>query len=420
MNITYWLVVSGLLVITFLIIIPPLWKKREIKDTDSEQRNVKIAKDRAADLKQQLHAGVLTQQQFDEQYEELELNLGDDLSNEQQHEQSATQGRWVIPVIVICIPLISVLTYFKLGEPDALKKATWQQAQQTANPTQEDINAMVNGLAQRLKQEPDNAQGWLMLGRSYKYLEKFELAAKAFEQAYALLGDQTEVMLHYADSLAMINRGRLSGKAAELIFKALEQAPDNVMALWLGGMAKAEMGENTQAMQYWRKLETILPPESDSLKKLQGMIASVSPEQGSVPNAQEFTQAKVKPLVSKTAEPENAVSIDVQVSLAKEIEVKVNKTDTVFIYAKALTGPPMPLAIVRKKVADLPVSVTLNDAMAMMATMKLSNFKQVKVMARISKSGTAMQQKGDYIGALEVKNLTGKISVVISIKEEIK
>ncbi len=420
MNITYWLVVSVLFAITFLIIIPPLWKKREIKDTNSEQRNVRIAKDRLTDLKQQLQAGVLTQQQFDEQYEELELNLGDDLSNEHQREQSTSQGRWVIPIIVICIPLISVLTYFKIGEPEALKKAKWQQSQQTANPTQEDINAMVNGLAQRLKQEPENAQGWLMLGRSYKVLQKFELAAKAFEQAYVLLGDQTEVMLHYADSLAMVNRGRLSGKAAELIFKALEQAPDNVMALWLGGMAKAEMGENAKAMQHWRKLETILPPDSDSLKELQGMMASISSEQGSAPGVPEIKQAKVKPEESKVVVPGSTVSIDVQVSVAKEIGAKVNKTDTVFIYAKALTGPPMPLAIVRKKVADLPVSVTLNDAMAMMATMKLSNFKQVKVMARISKSGTAMQQKGDYIGALEVKNMTGKMSVVISINEEIK
>ena len=410
MNLSYWLVVSALLVCAFLFIIPPLWKKREIKETDSEHRNVRITKDRVKDLKQQLQSGALTQQQFDEQYEELELNLGDDLGNELQNEHIASQGRWVIPVVVVCIPLVSVLSYFVLGEPEALKKAEWKQSQKSATPTQQDINAMVSGLAQRLKNEPDNAEGWMMLGRSYKYLQKFKLAVNAYEHAYALLGDQTEVMLHYADALAMANNGKLTGKTAELIFKALKQSPDNVMALWLGGMAKASTGEFAQAIQYWSKLETILPPGSDSLKELQSMKASVlaqisGPVKQQIADVEE--QAKVE------------ISIDVNVSINKAIETKVSPSDTVFIYAKALTGLPMPLAIVRKKVSDLPISVTLNDAMAMMPAMKLSNFEQVKVMARISKSGTAMQQKGDYIGKLELQELTGKKSVVIVINEEI-
>lgn len=408
MNISYWLLISALLALALLIILPPLWKKRDIQETDSEHRNVKIAKDRVEDLKQQLQSGALTQQQFDEQYEELELNLGDDLESDHQNQNVASQGRWIIPVVAVCIPLISILTYFVLGEPDALKKAQWQQERQLANPSQQDINAMVNGLAQRLEKNPDDAEGWVMLGRSYKYLKKYKLAVNAYEHAYVLLGDNTEVMLHYADALGMVNQGRLTGKAAELIFKALEQSPDNVMALWLGGMARAAMGENTTAMQYWRKLETIIPPGSDSLKELQRMMSSLS-AQNSIPDESKPSMVKAK------AE----ISIDVQVSVHQALAAKVSQSDTVFIYAKALTGPPMPLAIVRKKVSDLPVSITLDDAMAMMPAMKLSNFEQVKVMARISKSGTAMQQKGDFIGSLELRDLDGKKSVVIVINQEI-
>ena len=409
MNITFWLIACVLIAIAFIIIIPPLWKKREIKDTDSAQRNVKIAQDRARDLKQQLQAGALTQEQFDEQYEELELTLGDDLGDDQLNAKTSSHGRWVVSVITICVPLFSVLTYFWLGEPDALEKAKLQPTQQASNPSQPDINAMVNGLAQRLQKEPDDGEGWLMLGRSYKYLQKYSLAADAFAKAYALLGDQTEVMLHYADALAMANGGRLSGKAAELIFKALAQSPDDVMGLWLGGMAKAEMGDNAQALQYWQRLETILPPGSDSHQELTKMMSSL---QAQSPGVIAPKQTKAKAIIP--------VSIDVQVSMSDAIKTRVNSQDTVFIYAKALTGPPMPLAIVRKQVADLPLSVTLDDTMAMMPNMKISNFEQVKILARISKSGTAMQQKGDFIGKYELQELAGKTSVVVVINEEIK
>ena len=249
----------------------------------------------------------------------------------------------------------------------------------------------------------------MMLGRSYKHLQQFKLAVNAYENAYALLGDEPEVMLHYADALAMANRGKLAGKAADLVFKALAKEPDNVMGLWLGGMAKAEFGEFEAAMQIFRKLETIVPQDSEAFKQLQTLIASVQ------------TQAPgLKVPAAKVSKVAALVSINVQVSLADTIKAKVNQGDTVFIYAKALTGPPMPLAIVRKTVADLPLTVTLDDSMAMMPSMKLSNFKQVTVMARISKSGTAMQQKGDFIGTVKSKELITKTSAVVEINKEIK
>ena len=111
MNIAYWFVVCLLLVCAFLIIIPPLWKKREIVEADSDQRNIKIAQDRAKDLKYQLESGALSQQQYDEQYAELELTLGDDLDIAPISEGETTQGRWVIPVIGVLIPIFSLLIY---------------------------------------------------------------------------------------------------------------------------------------------------------------------------------------------------------------------------------------------------------------------------------------------------------------------
>lgn len=411
MNLTYWIVVSVLLLIAFVIIIPPLWKKTEIEDADSDQRNVSIAKERAIDLKQQLQAGRLTQQQFDEEYGELELTLGDDLDIEQKINTSSSQGSWVVPVIALCVPLFSVLTYFSLGEPDALIKAEMKQPQHAGGG--QDINSMVLQLAERLKKDPSNAKDWRMLGRSFKYLKQYKLAANSFKKAYNILGDEPVLMLQYADSLVMANGGVFTGKPAELIFKALEKAPNDETGLWLAGMAKAEQKEFSQAISYWSKLLAGLPADSDSAKQVNSLIAQVKAQSTGVQAAEQTVETEAK------AESESSVTIKVQVSISDSIKAKVSQNDTVFIYAKALTGPPMPLAIVRKIVSDLPLTVTLDDAMAMMPTMKLSNFKAVKVMARVSKSGTAMQQKGDFIGSLELSELTKNQAVVIVVNKEI-
>lgn len=409
MNEIYWLVVGVLLLVSFSIVLPPLWKKREVKEAEFDQLNIKIAQDRVNDLKQQLQASTLTKAQFDEQYAEIELNLGDDLDIEQHKTNTASQGRWVIPLIVIAFPLFSILTYFQLGEPDALiKEQAQSQRNQQTESSKVDVNAMVAGLAERLMLDPENAEGWLMLGRSYKYLKKYPLAINAFDKAYALLGDRPDVMLQYADALAMANDGKLSGKPSELIFKALEKSPNDITGLWLGGMAKAEMGEFSQAMQYLRKLEKLLAPGSQSYQEIQQLISSIQGQ----------SSADIAPPLQATLN--EAVSIEVYVEVADSLKNKITPQDTVFIYAKALTGSPMPLAIERKQVADLPLSVSLDDTMAMMPAMKLSNFDQVKVLARISKSGTAMQQKGDFIGTVAVQKLVGKVAVTVVINEEIK
>lgn len=406
MNVTYWMVVSILLIIVFAIIIPPLWRKRAIEEADSDQRNIAIAKDRVKDLKQQLEENILTQQQFDEQYGELELTLGDDLDIE-NNKTSASQGAWVIPIIALCVPLFSVLTYFSIGEPEALVKA---EIKQTSGDGQ-DINTMVMKLAQRLKKDPSNAKDWRMLGRSFKYLKQYKLAANSFKKAYELLGDEPVLMLQYADALVMANGGAFTGKPAELIYKAVEKLPNDETGLWLAGMAKAEQKEFPQAIAYWRKLLGILPAGSDSSKQVNSLIATVQAKATGI----ETVEDKTEPVVKENS----VVSINVKVDLSEHLKTKVSLNDTVFIYAKALTGPPMPLAIIRKKVSDLPLTVTLNDAMAMMPTMKISNFKAVKVMARVSKSGTAMSQKGDFVGELELSKLLAEHSIAIVINEEI-
>jgi cytochrome c-type biogenesis protein CcmH len=202
------------------------------------------------------------------------------------------------------------------------------------------------------------------------------------------------------------------------VFKALAMEPNNVTGLWLGGMAKAQTGDFAAAMDLWTKLETQLPPGSEAQQEIQGLLAKLATQ---IPEgAAEQAESKPEQPIATLPPSSPIASIDVQVSLAPELQKSASPNDTVFIYAQALSGPKMPLAIVRKQVFELPLTVSLTDAMAMMPTMKLSNFEQVKLLARISKSGDAMQQPGDLIGVIEQVALNDKSPHKVIINSQVK
>lgn len=418
MTVLFWLF-AGLLILTALVlIIPPLWRQQPAGTADVDRRNVEIAKARLAELKEQLRSGVLSLVQYDEQRIELELALSDDLAIAQATPTAASQGRWLVYVIAGILPLMALGLYAGLGTYQAIEPtpAMLSHTQPTL-PNAQEMATMVNKLAERMQANPNDAKGWEMLGKSYKYLEQYSKSAEAFGKAYALLGEQSEIMLLYADALAYTQDQQMAGKPAELVFKVLAREPDNVSALWYGGMAKAQVSENTEAVRIWRKLAGLLPPNSQAQKEVLDLIGKVElmPNQGAI-----VTGTDTHPASNKTGGTDTDVVLGLQVSLAPEFKASVAPSDTVFIYAQAPTGGRMPLAIVRKQVADLPVSVTLTDAQAMMPTMKLSGFAKVKLLARVSKSGNAMAQSGDLIGTLDDVSTRDKSSHTLVINGVVK
>ncbi|MBE0435863.1 MAG: c-type cytochrome biogenesis protein CcmI [Methylomicrobium sp.] len=401
MTTEFWLTASVLIAIAFAFLLPPLWRRPGSIDIETERFNVDIAKQRLLDLKEQRSAGTITADEYEDLYQELQSVLADDLQTESASRQSESSGRWLTVLALIVIPLVSVTLYRALGNADALLPEADRTAQQI-----DEINAMVSGLAQRLQSQPDDAEGWLMLGRSYKYMNRYAESAQAFSEAYRLLGDKADVMLQYADALAMANDGRLAGKPAELVAKALKLAPDDSTALWLSGMAKAESGKYDEALRHWQKLAAQLPKGSEPHREVQGLIAQVMERLGTAPPEQQPAAI--------------AKSLKVNVAISDELQGAVSATDTVFIYAQALQGPPMPLAIVKKQVADLPVTVVLSDEQAMMPAMSLSNFDRVKISARISMSGQAESRPGDWIGIVESVAPAETEGVTITIDQKVQ
>lgn len=394
----------------FGLIMPPLLWNRTLRADDMDQRNILIARDRLAELKANWLAGGLSREQYEEQVAELELGLSDDLAIKSRPSASVRQGRWMVYVLGIAIPLLSGSLYWAQGNFDAVSHSAEMAVALPDNPGPEDIDKMVAGLAEHLKANPDDAEGWLMLGRSYKYLEQYPKAVDAFANAYRLSGDKPEVMLLYADALAHAGNKNLSGKPSELIFNALKLEPENMNGLWLGGLAKIQQGEVETGVNLWRKLETLLPENSEPRREMQGIIEKIDKETSGAMGQPDKGKSSVVPLVS----------LSVEVTLDPQLQSLAGPDDTVFIYAQALTGPKMPLAIIRKQVSDLPLKVSLDDTMAMMPAMKLSNFTEVKLLARISKSGDAVTRPGDLTGTIEKVAVASSNGHRIVINQQVK
>ena len=413
MNEAFWLLVTVMSGLALWIIVPPLLKQEKAEDSELDGENIAIARQRLTELKAQLQAGAINENQYQEQYSELEMVLNDDLGLSTQKNGKKSSGRWIIAPVAAGIPILAASLYMSLGNFAAIERSESAPSPSSQAQKAPDINAMVTGLAARLKQQPDDAEGWVMLGRSYKYLKQFQKASDAFAQAHRLVGDQTDLLLQYADAQAMANGGRLAGNPTELIFKAVKQSPDHQTALWLAGMAKAESGAYSEALQYWQRLKKILPADSESYQELMGLITKVQAQSpgSEVAKSEEVTSAEI---ATKNAE------VQVKVSLSQDIKEKTEPEHTVFIYAQAMNGPKMPLAIVREQVKNLPITVILSDQQAMSPMMKLSSFEQVKLIARISKTGSAMPQKTDLIGEISSISTSENKLVEIEISREIE
>mgnify|MGYP002083620372 CR=1 FL=1 len=410
-----------MILVALLILLPPLWRKQDdnaASGDDLDQRNIKIARDRLTELKANQAAGGISQSQYDEQVAELELALSDDLDLKNPTTNTQNQGRWLAYMLLVAIPMLSASLYWTLGDYQAINRVDDpNQVDQTAQadqadskiPSPEAINKMVAKLAEKLKAEPNNLEGWLMIGRSYKVLKRYPEAVEAFDHAYQLSGDKSEVMLPYAEALAFSNNNDWGGKPIALVNKALSIEPENSTAIWFAAMANAQQGDKEAAIGFLRKLELVLPADSPDKKQIHGILANTENQLADTAPAKQAKQPE-----------KSGSSVTVQVSLATELQANTKPEDTVFVYAQALSGPKMPLAIIRKQVKDLPLSVNLSDADSMLPNMKLTNFKQVRLLARISKSGNPMPQSGDLLGVVEQVTLADRKENKIVINDRVK
>jgi cytochrome c-type biogenesis protein CcmH len=248
-------------------------------------------------------------------------------------------------------------------------------------------------------------------------------AVQAYANIRRLGGDQPALLADYADALVMANGGQFTDEAGGLLEKAIELDPENLKGLWLIGHWKYGQGAYAEALDYWQRAAAKLPPGGQDARVIAQQISQVQSRLGidSTP-ALRTAQAASQTASDTTAGKSNSAggaSVTVQVALDPGLSDAAAPEDTLFIFARAVQGPRMPLAIVRKQVKDLPVTVTLDDSLAMSPAMSLSKFGEVTVGARVSKSGNAIPQSGDLQGTVSPVATQGAQPVQLTIDSRV-
>ena len=370
-----------------------------------EEDNKSLYKQHLAEIELDIENGLLEDTEAVKVKEELKLTLLNHADSEQSGKTTESKNPALTAIILLLvIPVFVISTYLYLGEPELIEKNELMSEFRNASTHEEklaSIEEMLAKLEQRMLKNPDDVDGWLMLTNSYTALERFADALRAVDNLYRLSGSDPTVMIRYADILAMNNDGSYTGRPTELIDDALKIDPENPSGLWFAGLSANEHGDIDAAIGYWKKLLPKLennPEQQNQVKQFIQMIGMQS-------------DTHQEEILNELKQPN--VQIEVNVSISDELVQQTNQDDTVFVYAQAVNGPPMPIAVSRKKVSDLPLQVTLDDSMAMVPTNKLSSHEQVKLTARISTSGNAIAESGDLIGT--VSNVKTDINEPVSI-----
>jgi cytochrome c-type biogenesis protein CcmH len=272
---------------------------------------------------------------------------------------------------------------------------------------------MVQRLAEKMKEEPDNLEGWVMLARSYKHFQRFDDAARAYGHVVARAQPDPTLFADYADVMAMAQGQTLRGEPEKLIAKALELDPKHLKALALAGSAEFEKKNYAGAAKYWERMRALVPPDSEQAKAIDANVAEARSLAGlGTPEPARAAAAASTPAPAAPAAQGRVTGI---VKLAPELAAKVEPTDSVLVYARPASGSRMPLAIVRRQARDLPLAFTLDDTSAMTPEMTLSKHEQVIISARVSKKAGATAQPGDLEGAsTPVRNTASDVNVVIN------
>ena len=278
------------------------------------------------------------------------------------------------------------------------------------------ISSMVDRLAERLKTRPDDAEGWQMLGRSYATLGKHGQAISAYETALRLRPNEPTLLAELAFSAAITNRRVGGADSAQLLQRALKLDPRNPKALALAGTLSLERKDYQGAVQHWEQLARNEPADSPLGRQIQASIAQARQLAGSQSALLPVADDALASIAAPPPRAAAAGTVTGTVTLAPALQGRVAPDDTLFVFARAVNGSRMPLAVLRKQVRDLPLSFTLDDSLAMSPAAKLSSAANVVVGARISKSGKAGAQEGDLQGQLPAVAL-GTANLKLEIRE---
>lgn len=423
-NLLFGLLALGMVLCVAGVLLWVLLRQGKVVTQASQAKaNAKVYRDQILDLDREHASGHISDTEWQQSRDELSIRLLEDTSaGDDPVAKNEPPAVWTAVIVALVLPLASMGMYLWVGEPDAINPMAVKAPDQIDPQA---LGKMAESLAQKLKDQPDNLQGWVMLGRTYRTLEKFDAAVQAYDRALKLSADD-DLKLERVEVLAMKSQGNFEGEPWAVIRDILQRDPLHYNALLMAGSASYAHEKFADALKFWQQARKALDANNPDVPSLEDAIANVQQKLG----------MPVKPLVGVPAPEKSASSsatgasagsaaasskgmtVSGQVTLSKAFQSKVKPSDVVFIYATPANGERMPLAIFKTTVAQLPMAFTLDDSTAMTPERKLSGVAEVWVKVRVSKSGNAMPQSGDLSGALGPVKV-GSQGLKLEIKDQV-
>ena len=407
--ILFWTMAALLMVLALGLVLPSLLRIRQGVPTQGEavagQANLAILREQLALADAELAAGGLSPAQHAQARSEIERRALDEATALEPTRQPQRALRTAV-LTGLAVPLLAVGLYGVLGDSRVLAPQPVAAQGEDGGVSMEEVEAMVAKLAQRLESAQDaqavDPKAWEMLARSYAVMQRFGDAAKAYAKANQLTPDNAQLLADHADVLAMLPDASATEESARLIKRALQIDPANLKALALAGRAAYERKDMSAALRYWTLARQAAPEGSEfaaGLDRSLDMVRSETPAASAGPVVQlPGVGAGAGNPVQTAATATSAGTVSGVLRLDPALAGRVAPDDTVFIFARPAQGPRMPLAVLRRKASELPINFMLDDSTAMSKELRLSGFEQVIVGARISRSGNATPQSGDFTG----------------------
>lgn len=407
----FWAITTLMTIVALAFVLVPLLRARAVAGPSANDVALAVLRGQRGEIDRDIAAGSLPAEAREEALAELVERAHRDLDGDAAATRAPAAGKpWpVAAAVAVLVPALAFGLYSAIGTPSASDAKRLQASQSQAPANDAQIVEMVENLARKVRERPDDAQGWALLARSMAALGRFAEAAQAYEHLATLARDDPDVLADWADALGMAQGRSLKGRPQELAQAALKLDPKHRKALALAATAALDAGDFAQATSYWQRLAAELPPDSDDARQVASILAEVQgraaaagrPVTAASPAAP-AAPARNAPTAAAAPSAATGSTVTGSVTLDPAVATKLSGGETLFIFARAEGGSRMPLALVRASAKSLPMTFALDDTQAMAPGVNLSSAQAVRIEARVSRSGSASPQPGDLVGTSAV------------------
>ena len=399
-----WWLIAGLLLLASLFLVYPFVRHDKAEVQDDADANLQIFRDQQAQLDSQLQQQEIKQPQYDQLLAEAkQLLLLNSQKPQADENQAPRKSGWLLPFSLLLLPIFCLASYHYLGAAadEKILKMLEQNTQLSVDDPQAQFKqqALFSAIEKRAAQRPDNIYYWILLAK--RAVQQNDLSSAQFHYAQAIKAspEDSYLLAQYAEITFMLADSQFTDEVNRAMDKAFAIDSSNPTVLGLKGIQAFETEQWQLAITYWQEASRQMEQGSPTATALKAGIARAQKRLG--------------------IEPQEQLSPQVEITVSIDKSIQFDPNQTVFVALVAISGAPMPLAAKKLRAGDLPTTITLSNADAVMEGYNLSSVNEVRAVARLSQSGSATPQIGDWEAAIQLVDLSSqKYSLAIEISRQ--